>query len=75
MRYMEIRKGVQGRTMVSFSYEPEFMAKVKSMKGYRWHPDKNYWNFPNSKGGINKDISLYTLRDSFATHYLEDGLL
>jgi len=30
------------RILVSFSYNPEFISKLKSIDGYRWHPDKKY---------------------------------
>jgi hypothetical protein len=32
--------------LASFPYNPEFVSKVKSIDGYRWHPDKKYWSFP-----------------------------
>jgi len=30
----------QWEIVVTFSYDPKFVAKVKSIEGRRWHPDK-----------------------------------
>jgi len=47
MTSVKISKDIhQGKIVVTFSYDPEFVAKVKSIEAYRWHPDKKYWSFP-----------------------------
>ena len=34
---------------VRFPYNPDYIAKIKTVKGYRWHPDKKCWSIPYSQ--------------------------
>jgi len=67
----------QEKIVVTFSYDPKLVTKVKSIEGHKWHPDKKHWSFPNTNGtfenilehacekaDIKKDISVHTLRHS-----------
>jgi len=55
MASVKIGKNIQeGEIVVSFSYDPKFVAKVKTIEGHRWHPDKKYWSFPNSNGTLKR---------------------
>ena len=64
MRSVKISKHIQAdKILVSFSYDPEFVAKVKSIKGYRWHPDKKYWSFPYSKDTLKNILSIFENED------------
>ena len=45
--------------MVTFSYDPKFVAKVKSIEGRRWHPDKKYWSFPYSEDILKNILSVF----------------
>ena len=46
---IKISKLEQNRIALSFLYNPEFVQKIKTIKGYRWHPEGKYWSFPNSE--------------------------
>ncbi len=35
--------------IVKFPYNPDYIAKIKSIKGYRWHPNEKYWSVPYSE--------------------------
>lgn len=35
--------------IVKFSYNPDYIAKIKTVKGYRWYPNKRYWSIPYSE--------------------------
>jgi site-specific recombinase XerD len=45
---IEVRKD-EGRIKVSFPYNPDYIAKIKTIGGYRWHPEEKYWSIPSSE--------------------------
>lgn len=47
------------RKKKGLTYDPKFVAKGKSIEGYRWHPDKKYWSFPYSQEILRKIISVF----------------
>jgi integron integrase len=50
---------MSGRITVAFPYDPLLVAKVKTIGGYKWHPDKKYWSFPNSDEILNKILKVF----------------
>ena len=46
---IKISLDIAGRIKVVFSYNPEYIAKIKMVKAHRWHPEEKYWSFPCSK--------------------------
>jgi len=52
---IKISSDIPGRIKVAFSYNPEYVAKIKMVKAHRWHPEEKYWSFPYSKPVL-KDI-------------------
>jgi hypothetical protein len=38
---IKISRDVENRITVSFPYNPDYIAKIKTMQGYRWHPEEN----------------------------------
>jgi len=45
--------------MVSFPYNPQFVQKIKTIKGHRWHPDGKYWFFPNTNGTLERILKVF----------------
>ena len=45
---MEVKKN-GGRIKISFPYNPDYIAKIKTIAGYRWHPEGRYWSVPYSE--------------------------
>ncbi|MGB9599629.1 MAG: phage integrase N-terminal SAM-like domain-containing protein, partial [Myxococcota bacterium] len=45
--------------MLSFPYNSDYVEKMKSIKGYRWHPEGKYWSFPNSDGILRKILEVF----------------
>ena len=37
------------RIKISFPYSPEYIAKIKILEGYRWHPEEKCWTVPCSE--------------------------
>jgi site-specific recombinase XerD len=54
-----LSKDVSGRIIVAFSYNPEFVTKVKDIPGHRWHPIGKYWSFPDSDGSLEKILKSF----------------
>ena len=56
---IKILKGKQDNLMFSFPYNPQFMEKIKTIKGHRWHPEEKYWSFPSSNGTLEKILEVF----------------
>lgn len=49
------------RIKIHFPYNPGYITKIKTIEGYRWHPDEKYWSIPYS--GLEKFLSLFDEED------------
>ena len=38
---IKIGRDVENRIIVSFPYNPYNIVKIKTIEGYRWHPEEN----------------------------------
>jgi len=56
---IKILKDKLDNLVVSFSYNPQFVQKIKSIKGHRWHPEGKYWSFPNANGTLEKILEVF----------------
>jgi len=56
---IKILKGKQDNLMVSFPYNPQFVEKIKTIKGHRCHPEEKYWSFPSSNGTLEKILKVF----------------
>jgi len=54
-----ISKGDDGRITVTLPYNPTYISKVKTIKGYRWHPENKYWSFPSDDDTLKKILLLF----------------
>jgi site-specific recombinase XerD len=61
MAEIKISRDTAGRITVSFLYNPSYIAKIKSIKSYRWHPEEKYWSLPSDNGILDspKTIKAY----------------
>jgi len=60
---IKIRPGATGRIIVTFPYSPDHIAKIKTIKDHRWHPEEKYWSFPYSKWVLTEILSLFAGED------------
>lgn len=44
---IKIAKTPDNRIKVTFPYNAESIARLKNIIGHQWHPDEEYWSFPN----------------------------
>ena len=48
---------------ISFPYDLEHIAKIKTIKGYRWDSEGKYWSIPSSERTITKILSFFDKED------------
>lgn len=48
-----------GRLKVILPYHPDRIAKIKGVKGRRWHADGRYWTVPDSEGALPRLLTLF----------------
>ncbi len=51
------------RIKVTFSYDPEIVARIKNIKERKWHAGERFWSFPSSKPVIDEVISALSGED------------
>ncbi len=44
---------------MSFSYNPDYVRKIKSIKDYRWHPEEKHWGFQCSDKVLTEILSVF----------------
>jgi hypothetical protein len=59
MARIHISSDPSGRIIVSFSYHPLLVEKVKSIDGRRWHPAEKHWSFPKSNSMLEKILKVF----------------
>ncbi|MEW6456844.1 MAG: site-specific tyrosine recombinase/integron integrase [Acidobacteriota bacterium] len=50
---------LQKRIALVLPYNPFLIEKVKTIQGYRWHPEEKHWSFPNSDGTLEKILKVF----------------
>jgi integron integrase len=57
---IEISPDTLGRIKVSFPYSPAIVAKIRSIRTRRWHPEEKYWSFPHSAAVLHEILSTFS---------------
>ena len=47
------------RITISFPYNSDCIAKIRTVEGYRWHPEEKCWSVPYSEGVVKRIVSLF----------------
>lgn len=50
---VKIFRGGKSKVFVKLPYNPAYIEKIKSIKGYRWNPKEKYWSLPYSDKILN----------------------
>ena len=73
---IKIRSGTTGRITLAFPYDPNYLAKIKTIKGHRWHPEERYWSFPYSKWALTeKGLSKDPRTGEVRRHHIHENSL
>lgn len=56
MEMIRIERG-SNRITVKFPYNPDHITKIKTIEGYRWHPEERWWSVPYSD--LDRLISVF----------------
>jgi hypothetical protein len=56
---IKILKYKENNLIASSPYNPQFVEKIKSIKGHRCHPEGKYWGFPNSNEILEKILEIF----------------
>lgn len=54
---IKIGSEIPGRITVSFPYNADIVARLKTVQTRQWHPDRKYWSFPLAKENLNGILS------------------
>ena len=49
---IKISSDIPGKIKVVFAYNPEYIARIKTVRAHQWHPEGKYWSFQHSKAGF-----------------------
>lgn len=56
---IQITSAEAGRLKVALPYHPDRIAKIKGVKGRRWHADGRYWTVPDGEGVVSGLLTLF----------------
>jgi hypothetical protein len=56
---IRIRPGKAGRPIVALSYNPDRVARLKTIAGHRWHPAGQYWTVPHTDRALTHLLTLF----------------
>jgi len=59
MARIQISNDPSGHIIVSFSYNPSIVTKIKAIEGRRWHPVEKHWNFPKLDCMLEKILKVF----------------
>ena len=71
---IKISSDIPGRIKVVFSYNPEYVSKIKTVNAHRWHPERVKLTHQNDLAkGYGRVYLLYALERKYPNASLERG--
>lgn len=58
-RAIRIEPAERDRIIVRFPYTPEYVAKIRTVPGRRWHPDQKHWTVPHNDAALAHLLALF----------------
>jgi len=62
---IKVLKDREDNLMVSFPYNPQFVQKIKTIKGHRWHPGDKYWPFPGTNETLERILKVFEAEEIY----------
>lgn len=59
MGVVKVNKDSSGRMVVSFPYDPQLVARIKTIPGHRWHPAEKHRSFPSTDSTMEKILKVF----------------
>ncbi len=59
MSIILLKRGLNGRLIVTIPYSAEQVARIKTIPGRRWHPEGKCWSVPNADGVVERLLTLF----------------
>lgn len=56
---IEISKLSDNELKVTFPYNLAYIAKIKTIEGYKWHPDEKYWSVPYDNNVLERLLFIF----------------
>ncbi len=56
---IQIEKHNEYSIKISFPYNHEFINRIKTIKGRKWHPEEKCWTVPNNNETIKQILKLF----------------
>lgn len=56
---IRVRSGEGGRLLVQIPYSPDYVAKIKTVAGRRWHAHERHWSVPQGEGTLGQLLNLF----------------
>jgi len=56
---IKILRDIENNLIVSFPYNSQFVEKIKTINGHRWHADGKYWSFLNTNGTLERILKIF----------------
>lgn len=56
---IQVKPGEVGRLIVVIPYDPERVAKIKTVPGRRWHPEEKCWSVTHSEDMVKRLLLLF----------------
>lgn len=71
---IRIEKGDNGDIIIKFPYNPVYIAKIKTVNGYKWHPEERCWSFPDINRTLEKILKVFEGEEIHLDPVLQDKL-
>ena len=59
---LELRSDPEGRLLIFFTYDPDYIDRIRLIPGRQWHPEKRCWSVPHTETAIAQLRQLFAIK-------------